>query len=73
MATVFVEPQPRDVPQGEVVTHYVLEFANAKRVTEEDYPSQAAAVSEARRLGHEPLVARVRNTSKGNPDHWETV
>ena len=71
MATVFVEPQPRDVPEGDSITHYSLEFAQGARVTEEDFRNQAAAVSEAKRLGHDPQVARVRNTDKENPDHWQ--
>jgi adenosine/AMP kinase len=25
------------------------------------------------KLGHSPLVARVRNTNKGNPDHWRAA
>ncbi len=39
------------------------------RVTETNYPTQAEAISAAKIRGHQPLVARVRNTDKGNPDH----
>jgi len=70
MANVFVEPQPKGRPEGSAITHYVLEYAHGVRVTNTDYPTQALAIADARRLGHQPLVARVRNTNKGNPDHW---
>lgn len=70
MANVYVEPEPKGRPEGSPITHYVLEYAHGTRVTTTDYKTQADAVSEAKRLGHSPLVARVRNTNKGNPDHW---
>ena len=70
MANVYVEPQPKGRPEGSPITHYVLEYAHDTRVTYTDYKTQAEAVTEAKRLGHQPLTARVRNTDKGNPDHW---
>jgi hypothetical protein len=70
MANVYVEPQPTGRPEGTPITHYVLEYAHGTRVTTTDYRTQADAVADAKRLGHRPLVARVRNTDKGNPDHW---
>jgi hypothetical protein len=70
MANVYVEPQPKGRPEGSPITHYVLEYVNDVRVTNTDYRTQAEAVADAKRLGHKPLVARVRNTNKGNPDHW---
>jgi hypothetical protein len=70
MAKVYVEPEPKGRPEGSAITHYVLEYAHGARVTTTNYPTQAEAISEAKKLGHKPLVARVRNTSKGNPDHW---
>lgn len=70
MANVYVEPEPKGRPEGSAITHYVLEFAHGARVNYTDYKLQSDAVSEAKRLGHQPLVARVRNTDKGNPDHW---
>src|SRR5689334_5151844 len=70
VANVFVEPEPKGRPEGSPITHYVLEYAHNARVTPTDYKTQADAVADAKRLGHQPLVARVRNTNKGNPDHW---
>jgi hypothetical protein len=73
MANVYVEPQPSGRPEGSAITHYTLEYAHRARVTPTDYQTQAAAVAEAKRLGHQPLIARVRNTNKGNPDHWRAA
>ncbi len=73
MANVYVEPQPKGRPEGSAITHFVLEYAHDIRVTSTNYQTQSAAVAEAKRLGHQPLIARVRNTSKGNPDHWRAA
>jgi hypothetical protein len=70
MANVYVEPQPKGRPEGSPITHYILEYSHGARVTNTDYRTQAEAVSDAKKLGHQPLTARVRNTDKGNPDHW---
>ncbi|HET6251632.1 MAG TPA: hypothetical protein VFE47_28360 [Tepidisphaeraceae bacterium] len=70
MANVFVEPEPRGRPEGTAIDYYVLEHAHGARVTNTNYRVQADAVADAKRLGHNPLIARVRNTDKGNPDHW---
>jgi len=69
MANVYVEPQPRG-RDGTPITHYTLEYAHGARVTNVDYKTQAEAINTAKALGHQPLVARVRYTDKGNPDHW---
>jgi len=73
MANVYVEPQPKGRPEGSAITHYVLEYKNDVRVTVNDYKTQAEAITAAKNLGHSPLVARVRNTDKGNPDHWRSA
>ena len=70
MANVYVEPRPKGRPEGTAITDYILEYAHEARVNNVDYRTQAEAVSDAKKLGHQPLIARVRNTSKGNPDHW---
>jgi hypothetical protein len=70
MANVYVEPQPKGRSEGTAITHYVLEYSHGAQVTNTDYKTQAEAVSDAKKLGHRPLIARVRNTDKGNPDHW---
>lgn len=73
MSNVYVEPEPKGRPDGSPITHYVLEYAHGVRVTDTDYHIQADAISAAKNLGHQPLIARVRNTSKGNPDHWRAA
>jgi len=73
MANVYVEPQPKGRPEGSAITHYVLEYKNDERVTNVDYKIQAEAITAAKDLGHHPLIARVRNTDKGNPDHWRSA
>jgi len=73
MANVYVEPEPKGRPEGSAITHYVLEYAHGARVTPTDYKTQADAVAAAKQQGHQPLIARVRNTSKGNPDHWRSA
>jgi hypothetical protein len=70
VANVYVEPRPKALDEHAPITHYVLEYKNDERVTWDDYKTQADAIADAKRLGHQPLVARVRNTDKGNPDHW---
>jgi hypothetical protein len=70
MANVYIEPRPKGRPEGSAIEDYVLEYQHGDRVTDTDYSTQADAISAARNLGHRPLVARVRNTDKGNPDHW---
>lgn len=73
MANVYVEPQPKSRDEHAPITHFVLEYAHGARVTDTNYPTQHEAVSDAKRLGHSPLVARVRVTDKGNPDHWRAA
>jgi len=72
MSNVYVEPEPKGRPGSSPITHYVLEYQHGARVTEVNYPTQAAAIGDAKKLGHHPLIARVRNTNKGNPDHWRS-
>jgi hypothetical protein len=73
MPNVYVEPKPKGRPEGSAITHFVLEYEHGVRVTNSNYRIQQAAIAEAKRLGHLPLIARVRNTSKVNPDHWGAV
>lgn len=71
MPNVFIEPMPKgDTP--DTPTHYQIEFAD-KSPSVDPFPTQKAAVDEAKKRGHKPLVARVRNTKKGNPDHWRSA
>jgi hypothetical protein len=73
MANVYVEPEPRGRPEGTPITHYVLEYAHGVRVTLTNYLTQHEAIVDAKKLQHSPLVARVRHTDKGNPDHWRAA
>lgn len=73
MANVYVEPEPKGRPEGSAITHYVLEYSHEERVADVNYPTQAEAVSAAKTLGHQPLIARVRHTSKGSSDHWRSA
>ena len=75
MANVFVEPRPKGRPDGTKIDDYVLEQAGDVKVpgSKDSYGTQQQAIDDAKRLGHQPLVARVRNTNKGNPDHWRAA
>ena len=72
MTNVYVEPRPKGRPEGTAIADYVLEHANDAPVagSKTSYVKQQDAIDDAKRLGYQPLVAHVRNTSKGNPDHW---
>jgi hypothetical protein len=75
MANVYVEPRPKARAEHEPIACYVLEHANDAPVAgaQPSYQTQALAVADAKRLGYQPLVARVRVTDKGNPDHWRAA
>ena len=70
MLNVFVEPKPKGRPEGTTIFHFVLEHLDGSRVTNRTFATQQGAVEEARRLGHVPLVAHVRNTDKARPADW---
>ena len=68
MPNVFIEPMPK----GETPitpTGYQLEFPDKNEVYG-PFDTQEEAIQTARSMGHKPLVARVRKTDKGKPDHW---
>ncbi|QJW80017.1 hypothetical protein [Burkholderia glumae] len=72
MPNVYVEPLPKnsDAP----ISSYALEYQDDKPVVPgKTYATQKEAIDTAKRLGHKPLVARVRRTSKGKPDHWRSA
>lgn len=69
MGNVFVEPMPKsDGP----ITHYQLEIDDHSHPLG-SYATQEAAIAAAKKMGHSPLVARVRRTKKGIPDHWRSA
>jgi hypothetical protein len=73
MANVYIEPRPKGRPEGSAIDDYVVEYAHGGLVFPGSFKTQAAAITAAKHAGHQPLVARVRNTSKGNPDHWRSA
>lgn len=73
MSNVYVEPKPKGRSESDPITHYALEYQGGSRVTDADYKTQADAIAAARQLGHHPLVARVRVTDTGKPDHWRSA
>ncbi|MBF6639755.1 hypothetical protein ITX54_24125 [Rouxiella silvae] len=73
MPNVYVEPQPTGRPEGSPITHYKLEYAHGASVDGVSHQTQADAISAAKKLGYDPLIARVRHTSKGNRDHWRAA
>ena len=73
MSNVYVEPRLKARTKHEPIDHYVLEFAGDKSVDNVQHRTQEAAINAAKILGHQPLVARVRVTDKGKPDHWRSV
>ena len=70
MTNVFVEPRPKGRGADAPVMHYVLELAGDKAIGAVSYMTQGEAIAAAWKMGLNPLVARVRTTTKNNPDHW---
>jgi hypothetical protein len=70
MSNVYVEPMPK-ASEGPI-TGYQIELDDRSKPLG-IYTTQADAIAAAKRLGHHPLVARVRRTNKGIPDHWRSA
>lgn len=68
---VYIEPRPKGRSEGTAISDYAVEdHADSVLST---HKTQAEAISWAKAHGHFPImVAHVRNTSKGNPNHWRT-
>jgi hypothetical protein len=68
MVVVYIEPRPKgDAP----IQNYVVEdHANHPLGT---FKTQEEATEWATAAGHSVHVARVRNTDRGNPDHWRSI
>jgi hypothetical protein len=62
----YIEPMPKG---GGPTESFQIEFAD-NSPAKGPYPTQKAAIEAAKKMGHKPLIARVRITDKGNPDHW---
>lgn len=72
MANVYVEARPKGRPEGTEITDYVVED-HADHVLHSS-GTQREAIEWARKQGHSPLVARVRNLNdKKKPDHWRAA
>jgi len=71
MPNVYIEPMPKG-SDPDTPTEYQIEFQDEGKAAG-PFKTQKEAIDEARRLGHKPLVARVRHTSKGNADHWRSA
>lgn len=69
MANVYIEPKPTARHEHERIDHFVIEHADGT-VHSGPYQTQGAAIVAAKAAGYHPLVAHVRATNKGNPDHW---
>jgi hypothetical protein len=66
LVNVYIEP--RDNGQG-----FTVKYVGGQSVDGVNHRTQETAIAAARRAGHHPLVARVRNTVRGNPDHWRSA
>lgn len=65
MSNVYIEP----TADGK----YQIEFDD-RRPSVGPFNTQKDAITEAKRMGHRPLVARVRNLNdKKKPDHWRAA
>ena len=72
MPNVYVEARPKGRPEGSPIDDYVVEdHADSVLAT---FRTQHEAIAWARRMGHTPLVARVRHlNNKKIPDHWRAA
>jgi hypothetical protein len=69
MPNVYIEPRPKGRPDGAPIDDYVVED-HADHVLAK-FKTQHEAIDWARKEGHHPLIARVRNRNNKNiPDHW---
>jgi hypothetical protein len=72
MPNVYVEARPKGRPEGSAIDDYVVEdHADHVLAT---FKTQREAIDWSRKLGHAPLVARVRHLNdKKKPDHWRAA
>ena len=69
---VYVEARPKGHSEGAPIDDYVVED-DADHVLGA-FKKQHEALEWARKVGHRPLVARVRHRNdKKQPDHWRTA
>jgi hypothetical protein len=72
MANVYIEALPKGRSEGSVIEGYVVEDHTNKVLA--TFSIQKEAIDWARKVGHAPLVARVRHlNNKRIPDHWRSA
>jgi hypothetical protein len=72
MPNVYVEARPKGRPEHSAIEDYVVED-HADHVLH-TAKTQGEAITWARKQGHSPLVARVRDfNDKKRPDHWRAA
>lgn len=72
MANVYIEPKPKARHEHEAIDHCMIEYQHGG-IHSGPYKTQAEAIAAATKAGHHPLVARVRVTDTGKPDHWRSA
>jgi hypothetical protein len=65
---VYIEPVPRGRPEGEPVYAYAVETRVGKVL--KTLETQSDAIQWAKAENYTVFVAIVRDTSKGNSEHW---
>ena len=72
MENIYVEPRPKGRPEGSAIEDYVVED-HADHILHTS-KTQHEATEWARKAGHAPLVARIRNLNdKKKPDQWRAA
>jgi hypothetical protein len=72
MANVYIEPKPKGRDEHEAIDHYMAEYQHGA-VHSGPYKTQEDAIKAVKASGHDPLVARVRMTDKGEAGHWRSA
>ena len=72
MGNVYIVPRPKGRHEGTAIEGYVIE--DHKDHVLKTFKTQKEAIDWAKKVGHHPLVARVRHiTDKKNADHWRAA
>jgi hypothetical protein len=72
MGNVYIEPRPKGRHEGTAIDDYVVE--DHKDHVLKTFKTQKEAIDWAKKVGHHPLVARVRHIAdKKNVDHWRAA
>ena len=71
MVNVYIEPRPKGRAEGSAIDEYAIETVHGEELATKQ--TQEEAIRWAKSLGYHPLVARVHNTSRGNPNHWRSA